>query len=170
MYLSFGSGLHGHGTSSCPGLSGMPTECRQWTNLPLPSALSTCSPMRVMIRMLTTTYGESESCTPMWAIGEPTGPMLNGITYIVRPRITPSNFGVSDGLHLVGGHPVVGRAGVVLVHRADVGAVLDAGDVARMAAGEEGIGPQLFVQLDERAAATISAQSRSYSSCEPSHQ
>ena len=43
--------------------------------------------MRVMIRMLTTTYGESLSCTPMWAIGEPTGPMLKGITYIVRPFI-----------------------------------------------------------------------------------
>ena len=27
---------------------------------------------------------------PMWAIGEPSGPMLNGTTYIVRPRIEPS--------------------------------------------------------------------------------
>src|SRR6266568_2850605 len=27
----------------------------------------------------------------MWAIGEPSGPMLHGITYIVRPRIQPLN-------------------------------------------------------------------------------
>ena len=31
------------------------------------------------------------SCTPICDIGEPTGPMLNGRTYIVRPRIEPSN-------------------------------------------------------------------------------
>ena len=42
-----------------------------------------------MIRMLTTTYGESVSCTPICDIGEPTGPMLNGSTYIVRPRMQP---------------------------------------------------------------------------------
>jgi hypothetical protein len=29
------------------------------------------------------------SCTPICAIGEPTGPMLNGSTYMVRPRIEP---------------------------------------------------------------------------------
>ena len=55
MYLSFGSGLQGQATSSWPGLSGMPTEWRHFTKSPLPRALSTCSPMRVMIRMLTTT-------------------------------------------------------------------------------------------------------------------
>ena len=45
--------------------------------------------MRVMMRMLTATYAESVSCTPMWAMSEPSGPMLNGTTYIVRPRIAP---------------------------------------------------------------------------------
>ena len=50
--------------------------------------------MRVMIRMLTTTYGVSDSSTPMCAIGEPSGPMQNGTTYIVRPRMQPSNSGV----------------------------------------------------------------------------
>ncbi len=49
--------------------------------------------MRVMIRMLTTTYGESVSCTPMCAIGEPIGPIENGITYIVRPRMQPRKSG-----------------------------------------------------------------------------
>jgi hypothetical protein len=45
--------------------------------------------MRVMIFMLTATYGLSDSSTPMCAIGEPSGPMLNGTTYIVRPRMQP---------------------------------------------------------------------------------
>ena len=113
MYLSFGSGLHGQGTSSWPGLSGMPTECRHGMNSPsVPSALSTASPMRVMILMFTTTYGESEISTPIWAMSEPIGPMLKGMTYIVRPFMQPSNFGVEQRLHLVGLHPVVGRAGV----------------------------------------------------------
>ena len=47
--------------------------------------------MRVMIRMLTATYGESVSCTPIWAIGDPSGPMEKGTTNIVRPCIEPRN-------------------------------------------------------------------------------
>ena len=46
--------------------------------------------MRVMIRIDTVTYGESVTCTPMWAMGERIGPMLNGTTYMVRPRMQPS--------------------------------------------------------------------------------
>ena len=54
MYLF--SALHGHGTSSAPSSSGIPTECRHGTNSPsLPSASSAPRPMRVMIRMLTAT-------------------------------------------------------------------------------------------------------------------
>ncbi len=30
-------------------------------------------------------------CTPILAMGDPSGPMLNGITYIVRPRMQPEN-------------------------------------------------------------------------------
>jgi hypothetical protein len=47
--------------------------------------------MRVMMRMLVTTYGLSLNSTPICAIGEPSGPIENGTTYIVRPRIAPSN-------------------------------------------------------------------------------
>src|SRR5712692_3068660 len=54
MYLF--SALHGHGTSSTPSASGIPTECTQGTNSPsLPSASSAPAPIRVMMRMLTTT-------------------------------------------------------------------------------------------------------------------
>jgi len=45
--------------------------------------------MRVIVRMLTATYDESVSWTPMWAIREPRGPIENGTTYIVRPRMAP---------------------------------------------------------------------------------
>src|SRR5215204_1511427 len=42
-----------------------------------------------MMRMFTTTYGESVSCTPICDMGDPMGPMLNGSTYIVRPAMQP---------------------------------------------------------------------------------
>ena len=42
-----------------------------------------------MMRMFTTAYAESVSCTPICDMGEPTGPIEKGRTYIVRPRIEP---------------------------------------------------------------------------------
>ena len=90
MYLF--SASHGHGTSSSPSASGMPTECRQGTKSPSsPKTSSAPSPIRVMIRIETTTYGESVSWTPTWEIREPSGPIENGTTYIVRPLIEPRN-------------------------------------------------------------------------------
>src|SRR6516225_10596631 len=84
--------LHGHGTSFSPAASGAPTLCTHGTNGPSsPSTSYTARPMRVMMRMFTTTYGLSESSTPIWAMGEPSGPIENGTTYIVRPRIEPAN-------------------------------------------------------------------------------
>ena len=53
--------------------------------------------------------------------------------------------------HLGGVTPVVVGPRVHLLLRADEGAVLDAGDVARVGAGEEGVGAQLRVEPDERA-------------------
>ena len=44
------------GNIGLAGLSGAPTECKQGMNEPVrPSLLSTALPMRVMMRMLTTT-------------------------------------------------------------------------------------------------------------------
>src|ERR671933_323535 len=68
MYLV---SLHGQGTSS-------------W-----PSASSTRLPMRAMTRMETTTYSESVSSTPNIGDSASTGPMQNGMTYMVRPRMQP---------------------------------------------------------------------------------
>jgi hypothetical protein len=53
MYLV--SGLQGQGTSFWPCSSGAPTLCRHFTNGPSPSTSSTALPMRVMMRMFTTT-------------------------------------------------------------------------------------------------------------------
>src|SRR5512133_268587 len=86
MYLLV---LQGQTTSFSPAARGLPTECRAGTNSLSPRAAHTAVPMRVMMRMLATTYGESESSTPMWASGEPTGPIENGMTYIVRPAMEP---------------------------------------------------------------------------------
>jgi hypothetical protein len=92
MYLVV---LHGHGTSSrrrpSASTSGIPTECRAGTNAPSsPSRSSTSVPVRVMTAMLTTTYGESVSWTPSCEMAPPSGPIENGTTNIVRPRIEPA--------------------------------------------------------------------------------
>jgi hypothetical protein len=88
--------LHGHATSFWPASSGAPTVCTQGTKSPsVPSTSSTWRPMRVMIFMLTATYGLSDSSTPMCAIGEPSGPIENGTTYRVRPRMAPLNSALS---------------------------------------------------------------------------
>src|SRR5688572_15892998 len=100
MYLVL---LHGQEESFWPGCSGAPTVWTQGTNSPsTPSTSYTALPMRVMMRMFTATYALSDSSTPMWAIGEPSGPMENGTTYMVRPFMQPSKRGcsverISDG-------------------------------------------------------------------------
>jgi hypothetical protein len=89
MYLVW---LHGQGTSACPGESGAPTECTHLTNPPRSSIRRNAgSPIRVMICIDTATYGESVISTPSWEMLPPSGPMQNGTTYMVRPRIAPSN-------------------------------------------------------------------------------
>src|SRR3954451_13401378 len=89
MYLV---SLHGHGTSCWPGSSGAPTECSAGTNRspagPSNSG-STSAPIRVMIFIETTTYSESVISTPRNGSSASIGPMQNGMTYIVRPRMHP---------------------------------------------------------------------------------
>ena len=132
--------------------AGTPTECRHGTNSPSPSTSRTAWPMRVMIRMFTATYGESVSCTPMWAMRDPSGPIENGTTYMVRPRIEPRNSPLQRRPHLGRVAPVVGGAGVDLALGADERAVLDPGDVAGVGQGEEAVRPRRGVERAERAA------------------
>ncbi len=87
MYLT---GLHGQGTSARPSVRGAPTEWTARTNCPSsPSSSSTGAPILVMVRMATATYAESVISTPSAERGEPRGPMQNGTTYMVRPRMEP---------------------------------------------------------------------------------
>ena len=90
-----------------PRRSGMPTECMHGTTRlkSLSISLNTGRPMRAMMRMLTTTYGESVSCTPICDMGDPTGPMLNGSTYIVRPRIAAVEQALQLAAHFVADFP-----------------------------------------------------------------
>jgi hypothetical protein len=48
-----------------------------------------------MMPIEVTAYALSVICTPMCESGPPTGPIEKGTTYIVRPRMLPSNRGVS---------------------------------------------------------------------------
>src|SRR5512132_3155276 len=84
--------LHGQGTSACPAWSGAPTECRQATKSASPYAVmaaSTKRPTRVMILILTTTYAESVISTPKLDCSASSGPIQNGTTYMIRPRMQP---------------------------------------------------------------------------------
>ena len=54
-------------------------------------------------------------------------------------------------IHLLGGRPVVGGAGFLLGFRADVGALLDAGDVVGIGAVVIAARKFFLVQLDEDA-------------------
>ena len=87
----------------------------------------------------------------MWAIGEPNGPIENGMTYIVRPRIAPVYSSLELPAHLAGIAPVVRRAGVGLALGADERAVLDAGDVGRVGMGPEAVRTLVRIERGERA-------------------
>ena len=68
-------------------------------------------------------------------------------------------------------HPVVVRAGVVLVLRADERQVLDARDIGRIRAMQPAVRMRLGVERDQRAVALHRSRSAAaFSSSEPSHQ
>src|SRR6202012_2574398 len=168
MYLV---SLHGHDTSFSPAASGAPTECTHGTNSPSsPSTSYTLRPMRVMMRMLVATYGLSLNSMPMCAIGEPSGPIENGTTYMVRPRMAPSNRPSSverisaGSIQLLVG-PASSRRFEQINVRSSTRATSDGSDQARYEFGR--LAGLSFLSVP---AATIWAQSRSYSSSEPSHQ
>jgi hypothetical protein len=129
MYFFPMSGSHGQVESTWPGASGAPTECMHGIKLPLPSTSSTRAPMRVMMRILVTTYALSVICTPILAMGEPNGPMLNGITYSVRPLMQPLKMRFEGGAHFFRSCPIVGRASFVFGGRADEGPLFNTGHV-----------------------------------------
>ena len=92
------------------------------------------APMRVMMRMFATTYGESVISTPQRASGESIGPMQYGMTYIVRPRMQPANNASIFACASAGAIQWLFGPASSRSLRADEGQVLDARDVVRMRA------------------------------------
>src|SRR5688572_13708446 len=98
------------------------------------------------------------------------GPMQNGTTYIVRPRIAPSNFffriafiSTGDIQLLVGPASPLAREQIYV--RSSTRATSDGCERARNEFGR--FSAFNFVNVP---ASTISWHKRSYSACEPSHQ
>ena len=126
--------------------------------------------MRVMRRILTATYGLSDNSTPICAICEPNGPMENGTTYIVRPRIAPLNNGfkvarMSSGcIQLLVG-PASSLFNEQIYVRSSTRATSDGSLQARYELGRSAGLRRLSVPD-----CTIWAHKALYSSSEPSHQ
>src|SRR3954452_25300159 len=123
-----------------------------------------------MIRMLTATYAESVSWIPISAIGEPSGPMLNGTTYIVRPRIAPANFSLSSSRISPGSRqllygPASSSSREQMNVRSSTRATSPGSDRARYEFGR--LASESFSNVP---ASTSSEQRASYSSADPSHQ
>src|SRR5436190_9810091 len=103
-------------------------------------------------------------------MGEPIGPMQNGTTYIVRPFIEPSNFGLSSAFISAGAiQLLVGPASPLLREQIYVRSSTRAtSDGCERAKNE--LGRFASFSLIKVPASTISWHSRSYSSCDPLHQ
>ena len=93
------------------------------------------APMRVMMRMLATTYGLSVISTPQRDSGESIGPMQYGITYMVRPCMQPSNSASICACASAGAIQWLFGPASSRSRGADEGQVLDARDVVRMRSG-----------------------------------
>src|SRR5947207_896889 len=107
---------------------------------------------------------------PMWENGDPRGPMENGTTYIVRPRIAPSNSPVivariSSGSRQLLVGPASISASLQMNVRSSTRATSAGSERARKLFGRWASDSRLKVPL-----ATSSSQRRSYSSWLPSHQ
>ena len=107
--------------------------------------------IRAMTRIETTTYAESVISTPnigllgLEVAHDERDDVHRATAH--RPAVEVGH----DRLHLVRRHPVVGGTGVLLVDRADEGAVLDPGDVAGVGGAVEGVGLLVRVEPGERA-------------------
>jgi hypothetical protein len=126
--------------------------------------------MRVITRMLTATYGESVISIPICAMCEPSGPIENGTTYSVRPRMQPSKSCASVARISAGAiQLLVGPASSLAFEQMKVRSSIRATSVgserARKLPGRSSGFSRIKVPLR-----TISSHSRSYSACEPSHQ
>ncbi len=161
MYLSVL--LHGHGdVASGPARAARPPSARTGrTRRRRPARRTPPAPCASSASCSTTTYGLSESSMPMCAMWLPIGPIENGTTYIVRPRMQPSNSRFIVARISAGATQLfVGPASSSLL-AADERAVLDARDVGRVGAARDSCsGASAGLSFVSVPAATISAQRR----------
>ena len=110
------------------------------------------------------------SWTPIWAMCEPSGPIENGTTYIVRPRIDPLNSSsrisrISAGSRQLLVGPASSSRSEQMKVRSSTRATSSGSERARYEFGR--LASESFSKVP---ASTSSWQRRSYSSAEPSHQ
>jgi hypothetical protein len=109
-------------------------------------------------------------CTPTCAIGEPSGPIENGTTYIVRPRIAPRNSSVSVSRISSGSHQLlVGPASSSRSEQMKVRSSTRATSLSCDRARYE-FGRFASESRSKVPPSTSAWESSSYSSADPSHQ
>src|SRR4051812_38941477 len=106
----------------------------------------------------------------MWDLSEPRGPIENGTTYIVRPRMAPVKRSlivprISAGSRQLLVGPASSSLAEQMKVRSSTRATSDGSDHARYELGRLASDSRLNVP-----ASTSCWQSRSYSSADPSHQ
>ena len=107
---------------------------------------------------------------PISAIGEPSGPIENGTTYSVRPRIAPANLSLSTERISAGSRQLlVGPASASRCEQMNVRSSTRATSPGSERARYE-FGRFASESFSNVPASTSSAHSASYSSAEPSHQ
>ena len=138
MYFS---SLQGHATSAWPGSSGAPTECRAGTKSPVGAD-------QVEGRLAHPRH-DPHVQHDVRAVADLDAQLADGRTQGAHRerddvhRATAHAAGEQARercAHLRGWRPVVGGTGVALALGTDEGSVLDPRDVARVGAGEEGVG------------------------------
>ena len=142
------------GTSFWPEASGAPTLWTAGTNCPSALARPDVAAHPRHHPHVGGYIGESDNSTPIWAIGEPSGPIENGMTYIVRPRIEPRNSArprLSPSMARISAGAIqllVGPASSW--RRANERAILDPGDVAGGRHGQVALRSQLGLSSLQR--------------------
>ena len=122
-----------------------------------------------MIRIETTTYGESVISTPSWEMLLPSGPMQNGMTYMVRPRMQPSKISanlsrISSGATQLLVGPASSSRSEQMKVRSSTRATSPGSDAHQKLFGRSSGFSRLNVPFS-----TSRLVSRSHSACEPSH-
>ena len=147
-----------------------PSAAPARTPRPCPSPRSTAVPIRVMMCIDATTYAESVISTPNIGCSASSGPMQNGMTYIVRPRMQPRYSSVISRFISPGSiQLLVGPASASSTEQMKVRSSTRATSVGSVRAQNE-LGFFSSFSRTRAPDSTSSSVRRRHSSCDPSHQ